>query len=244
LWELAPLATRPADANGPFELQYSSGVREAIFREAIILSRKISHCVSVLAMLSEQGRNTWSSIVAYETAFYAAKSFCYLLGFASVDRSSKLFLDAFPETEVKIDRKKQKRFDTLLVHKFDDRLTHEVLWALARRLINTTVFDSELDAARAEVKDLDWSQFTWLRNKIHYDGAYWPLWDQLDACDLLAPALNDEFKAAASLEKACDLPFATDYFAAARLFKRMIHLMLNDLAQTAPVLRAEADGLR
>src|SRR5277367_4865671 len=86
LWQLPDIAVPELDAAGTGELPYVAGVREAIFREAIVLTRKFIYCMKIIQSLSASGRNTWTAVAAYEACFYGAKAFCYLLGFASLGR--------------------------------------------------------------------------------------------------------------------------------------------------------------
>jgi hypothetical protein len=127
LWQLPDIDVPELDAAGTAELPYVSGVREAIFREAVLLSRKFIYCGTILHKLSVSGKHTWTAVVAYEACFYGAKAFCYFLGFASLGRSSKMYIDAFHETERKVGKERLKVCETLRFHRLDERLTHDVL---------------------------------------------------------------------------------------------------------------------
>src|SRR5258708_4329108 len=84
LWELPEFEITLGSAKKEDVVSYVPGVREAIFREAIILARKLAYCWSIAKIVGAGQRQTWTSIAAYEASFYGAKSFCYLLGFASL----------------------------------------------------------------------------------------------------------------------------------------------------------------
>lgn len=241
LWQLPAIAHPPLNASGIAEFPYVAGVRESIFREAVLLTRKFIYCATLLPALSGNGKNTWTAVTAYETAFYGAKAFCYLLGFASLGRSSDLYLDAFCETERKVEKQRKKFYETLRVHKFGERLTHEVLWALTARLIDTTTFQGGLQALQTRLKLTDWDTFTKFRNKILYDGSFWPLHDQVANCDIVSAKHRAEMVRAARLDHASEssAPFAEEYFLACSLFRGLILGMLQSISEIAPSIASE-----
>jgi hypothetical protein len=237
LWQLPDIRLPELNAAGTAELPYVDGVREAIFREAVLLVRKFIYCGVLLPTLSGVGKNTWTAITAYEACFYGAKAFCYLLGFASLGRSSKIYLDAFCETERRVGKARIKVYETLRAHRLDDRLTHDVLWALTGRLVDTTTFDDDLREIQTELRIIDWEKFTSFRNSVLYDGSFWPLNTDMDACDLLKPIHNTQMKTAAILESTAEAaPFAGDYFVIGTLLRHLILGMLQSIAKFAPAL--------
>lgn len=243
LWQLPPITCPELNASGTAEFPYVDGVREALFREAILLSRKFIYCGQSLSLLSQSGKNTLTAVAAYEACFYGAKALCYLLGFASLGRDSKLFLDAFFETERKVRGQKTKLYDTVRVHKVGERLTHELLWAVTARLIDTTIFNEELRAFQTDLKITDWESFSRFRNRIFYDGSFWPLRENMSMCDLISVVTNSEIIAAASLEDSeSSPPFAREYFRTAALLRKLISGMFGTLAELAPALNREVDA--
>lgn len=244
LSQLPPLSHPTPNASGLAELPYVSGVREAIFREAMLLSRKFIYCASILPALSKIGKNTWTAIAAYEAAFYGAKTFCLLLGIAPLNRNSKVYVDAFYEREQKQGKRKITVHDTLRFHLLGDRLTHEVLWALTVRLLNTTDFDAEQAEIQTDLKIIDWDKFQSFRNSILYDGAFWPFSEKFEKCDLAKPAINEHVCSAAFLDAMPTVaPFAEEYFGASTLLRKLIVSMLESIAKTAPILRPEIAAL-
>jgi len=240
LWQLPPLHVPHLDAAGTAELPYVDGVREAILREVIVLGRKLIYCGTLLPVLAKMGKNTWTAVIAYETSFYGAKALCYLLGFASLGRSSNLYVDAFHETERKVGREKKKFYDSLRVHKLDERLTHDVLWSLTSRCIETTNFDKDLDDARSALRLIDWSEYSAFRNKIFYDGGFWPLSANMADCDIIIGRPSTDIIAAAELDMSPQsTPFAAEYFRASSLFVHLIREMFMDIAKIAPSFEAE-----
>jgi hypothetical protein len=244
LAQLPPLIYPTLNASGLAELPYVDGVREAIFREAMLLSRKFIYCTSLLPTLSNTGKNTWTAIAAYEAAFYGAKAFCFLLGIAPLNRNSKVYVDAFYEREQKQGKRKIIAYDTLRFHLLGDRLTHEVLWALTVRLLNTTDFDAEQVEIQTDLKIIDWEKFQSFRNLILYDGSFWPFSEQFEKCDIAKPSINDGVCSAAYLDAMPTVaPFAEEYFVASTLLRRLIVSMLESIAKTAPALRTEISAL-
>lgn len=183
------------------------------------------------------------AIAAYESCFYAAKAFCYFLGFASLGRSAKKFVDAFASTERKVGRNKIVVHDTLKIHNLKDRLTHDLLWSLAERLIVTTIFPAQLQQSQQYLKLVDWNHFSSFRNRVMYDGAFWPLSHELDRCDLVVNSPIDEFRGIARLEDAASPPFAAEYFQVARQFQSLIAGMLADIGGVAPAVLREARAI-
>jgi hypothetical protein len=215
-------------------------VREAIFREAILLTRKFIYCATLLPPLSESGKNTWAAIAAYEASFYGAKAFCYLLGFANLSKSSDVYIDVFFETERKVGKEKKKYYETLRAHKLGERLTHVMLWGLTERLLDTTNFENNLRDLQTELKIKDWEKFTSFRNSVFYDGGFWPLSPDSALCDLTKGVHHAHMVDAAWLERSsASTPFADEYFAVARLFRELIIGMLQTIADIAPAISGE-----
>lgn len=244
LGQLPPIE-HTLDAAGIAELPYPEGIREAVFREAMLLVRKFIYCGALLLPLSAAGKNTWTAMLGYEAAFYGAKAFCYLLGFANLGRSSKLFLDIFPISVRKVGKNKVLFYDTIKIHRLDDRLTHELLWALTSRLIETTRFEEDLIETQTCLKLIDWDSFSSFRNSVMYDGAFWPSHADMDACDLCAGVFSPLMAEASLLaEAAQNAPFASEYFLAAAHFKKIIEGMLESLAELAPAVGVQVEALR
>jgi hypothetical protein len=221
------------------------GAREAIFREATILARKFSHCRTLVEIAVVAGRSTWAAIAAYEACFYGAKAFCYLLGFASVARSSPFYLDAFfPVTEKRGKRLTEERYD-MKFHRLPERLTHAVLWGLTERLIATTTFDGDLADLNAALRTLDWDDFSHFRNSLMYDGAYWTKLDNYQECDLVNFVSDISIYRASKRDGSLDaIPYGLQYFRGAGLLESTLSLMFSDLARLAPALAVEAAAVR
>lgn len=242
LWQLPGFESSLGAAKKEEVIAYVPGVREAIFREAIILARKLIYCWSIAKISAADGRQTWTAIAAYEASFYGAKAFCYLHGFASLGRDSKLYLNAFHETEFK--KKKQKIIELdLEIYNLHSRLEHSTLWSITERLLNTTVFEPPLGALQSDMKEIDWQKFSHFRNQIMYAGGFWPLIDDYAACDIANKFCHPEILNAVNDTQINSPPFSGEYFAAAKLIRRALYLMISDIASLAPALQVEADAL-
>jgi hypothetical protein len=243
LGQLPDLRHPELNASGLAEFPYLPGVREAVFREAVLMSRKFIYCASLLPILCKEGKNTWTAVSAYEAAFYGAKAFCFLLGFAPVDRNSKIYVDAFYETEHKVGKRRVKSYDTLRVHGLEARLTHDVLWSLVTRLLDTTTFDRDPREIQTQLKIVDWDKFSSFRNAIFYDGSFWPRSESMSECDIIAPVQNVQISAAVLLgNTSAVVPFAEEYFFVARLFRRLLASMFWSIAELAPAVRTEVEA--
>lgn len=242
LIDLPKLDHPQINASGVAECDYVAGIREAILREALLLVRKFIYCCSVLPTLSDAGKNTWTAVASYEASFYGAKAFCYLLGFASLGRDSNLYLDAFYETEVKQGKQRVKSHDIVRIHRLDGRLSHSVLWALTERLIDTTIFDEELREYQTRLKIQDWNRFSSLRNRVFYEGSFWPMSSEWANCDLVRPVAIADIADAARLGEDSSTPFGGEYFSTTSLFNGLIAGMLSDIATIAPAMNTEVEA--
>jgi len=243
LWELPDYDNTLGAVKIEGVISYLPGVREAIFREAIILARKLICCWSIARIAAEAGKQTWTSVAAYDASFYGAKSLCYLLGFANLGRDSKLYLDAFHESILRTNKIRITYLD-LHVYNLASRMEHSTLWSLTERLLNTTNFDGTLAQLRSNLQRIKWDNFSVFRNRVMYVGSFWPFSDEITTCDLPRPFFH--FDVLQALDTSLDIqaPFAEQYFIAAKHFREMLYHMLHDIARLAPALAREAEILK
>jgi hypothetical protein len=247
LWDLPDFGRNLGETRKEGVIAYIPGVREAIFREAIILARKLLYCWSVTHAVAARGRQTWTSIAAYEASFYGAKAFCYLHGFASLGRDSKFYLDAFHRTEIRIRRGERSERVIELdleIYNLQSRMEHSTLWAITERLLNTTIFEPDLAATQSALKRIDWSKYSTFRNRVMYVGPFWLLSRTLEECDLTREYCHPEILRALDPTQDSVPPFSEEYFTVAKLIREALHLMVADLASLAPALTLEAGALR
>lgn len=117
---------------------------------------------------------------------------------------------------------------------------------LTARLVNTAIFEEDdLGQIQTELKLIDWGEFSKFRNRVFYDGAFWPLHADTKACDLVKGAHNAEMAIAALLEDSrSSAPFAGEYFIAATLLRKLVIGMFESLAEIAPAIEAEVDAFK
>jgi hypothetical protein len=243
LWELPDFEQTLGATKKEEIIGYIPGVREAILREAVILARKLAYCWSIAQMSAGSGRQTWTAIAAYEASFYGAKSFCYMLGFASLGRDSRFYLDAFHESTVKIKKQNVTRLD-LKIHDLHSRLEHSTLWAINERLFNTTTFAANFAQTHQALRAIDWSSFSAFRNRVMYVGSFWPFSGEQGSYDLTREFCHPEILAALDPLQSVVAPFAAHYFAVGKLFRSILHLMFADIAALAPAYSSEAMALQ
>lgn len=244
LWQLANFPAILGPISDGIVVEHVDGIREAIFRETLILVRKFNHSRSLTRIAAAQGRPTWASINAYEACFYGAKAFCYLLGFANIGRDSSFYLDAF--FEVRLKRRKglfEERFDMKL-HRLPERFSHSVLWGLTKRLLDTTTFATELSKLKASLRKIDWEDFSKFRNSLLYDGSFWTKLDKYVECDLINYVSDIQvYRASSAFSEDEAVPFAREYFLVSDMLRATLSLMLHDLANQVPALHGEAEAM-
>lgn len=197
-----------------------------------------------MKILVAMGRGTWTSVAAYEACFYGAKAFCYILGFANLGRDSKFYLDAFAATEVKRNKKKVEVFETIRVHRLDDRMGHSTVWTMFDRLLETTSFEGQLARQKNDLRKTDWGRFSAARNRMMYDGGFWPMSDQIESCDLQQYVSSLETYHAIFNAAPATTVFASEYLMSCRTLHETLLLMTDDIATLAPAIAEEAAAIR
>jgi len=223
---------------------YADGLREAVFRESALSARKFTYCRAVRGICADMGRHTWASMAAYEACFFAARAYCYLLGFASLGRDSDLYVDAFAKTEHKQGKQRIRRMDSVRLHRLGERLTHQVLWGLFSRLLDTCTFVGEASDIRRTLRSTDWGRFSRYRNRLLYDGAFWSLRNNFEHSDLVhfvsdLSICGTQFHALVYEDED-----GAEYHGRVDDLRALLEFMLSDIAKLAPSLEVEAEALR
>ncbi len=240
LWDLPEVKERLSNPPPNTELPYVDGVRESVFREAVVLTRKFSYCRMVGFDAATRGFPTWSVVAEYDACFYGAKAVCYLLGFASLARDSKLYLDLFVPR--RLGKAKQPVYDVLVAYRLDERLTHNILWNLTGRLCRTLSLPVNARPLSDDLHSISFDRMSSFRNNLIYHGGYWLNWDDFLYCDLTRSLSNlDIFRA---LQEPPDNPRdAERYFMmAARLHNALVYFF-SDIAKLAPAIGPEVTAL-
>lgn len=243
LWHLPELKDRLKSAQPGTDLPYVEGARESVFREAVILTRKFAYSRAAAREAGQSGFSTWSVVSGYDACFYGAKALCYLLGMASLDRDSPLFIDLFAPRTHKIGKgRKAQVYDILVAHRLEARLTHKTLWDLTGRLCRTLTLPDDADALTSELRGLSFAGMSNLRNNILYDGGFWLDTDDMAHCDLVHTLSN--FRLFSAMEAPPEEPNRSEwYFAVAQTLNSALVYLLGDLARLAPAIRPEVAAL-
>jgi hypothetical protein len=171
-----------------------------------------------------------------------AKAFFYTLGFASLGRDSKFYLDAFCESAIRIKGQRITRLD-LQFHNLDSRLEHSTLWSITERLLNTVNFGPTFLRTHEALRAIDWPSFSGFRNRVMYIGSFWPLSEMENSCDIAKDFCHPDILTALDPLQETMAPFATHYFEVGKLLRKILHLMFADIAGLAPALSSEAAAL-
>lgn len=242
LWNLPELRARLHNFSDGAELEYITGARESVFREAIVLSRKFTYCRTVSLEAATGGFPTWAIVAAYDACFYGAKAFCYLLGIASLDRNSKLFLDLFAARPYKSGKIRRQVYDVLVAHRLDERLTHNVLWGIMARLCRTLDLPQNAGSLSKDLRSIKFEQIASLRNSLIYDGGFWLKSDTPEHCDLTLRISNIDLYRA--LRHPPESPsIAERYFVVASKIQEALVYFFGDIAKLAPSMRSEVVAL-
>ncbi len=242
LWDILGTERIETPTTAIGEIAYIEGVRESVFREVVILARKFTYCRKVAICSTADGHPTWSVIAAYDACFFGAKAICYLLGFVSVSRSSRLYMDILSP---RIEKKKGRsiaHYDVIFLHLFKERLTHEYLWGITARLIRTVSLpDSHEDLLR-RLRSLEFEDISSLRNRLIYSGGFWLGKDVIDNCDLIREFSSFRvLRAQRFVDDACEND--DRYFQIIHLFGEIITFLFSDIADLRPGMRVEVLAL-
>jgi hypothetical protein len=236
LWELPGFKQQFVDVKTLSEVSYQAGVRESVFREAVIFSRKFAYCRAVCRDAATRGFPTWSIVAGYDACFYGARALCCLLGIVNIERHSKIFVDIFPYREIKYGKNRERKYDILIVHKLEDYLTHSALWAITARLCRT--FSVPKTEVSQLLKSLNLEQMSNFRNNIIYHGGCWIETDNPLNCDLTFILSNIRLFRALQTPSA-DPEEAERYYHLAVNINELLTYMFGDIASLAPAVSAE-----
>jgi hypothetical protein len=227
-------ASEPKDKS---ELDLVAGVRERTFGDAIFLRDKALYCYSASAALNSAGYSTWTLLSMYDACFFSAKAFIYLLGFRDVGRSSKLYLNIFHNYK----QRKSSNFDGHYSLHLQERLTHDSLWGVFVRLVDTLKGEADAVTVVKQLRKNDYSQFTRERNKLVYESDSWSRMSLIDQSDLqrrLSYTLNVGFMQSSGNIEA---EYTDKYYRTAHTLINVIDDILGGLSVYAPAVRGYLD---
>lgn len=149
------------------DMEYLRSAREIIGANSIKALAKSYEALDALAECEREGISMSAMIQGYNASFFAARGFCMLMGFAPLDRDSKVTLDAFSQ-ESAGRGKGQSVFEVLRLHKYK-RWGHTEVWELTDRLIRTVEVPEELAEIHKWLKSAKLSDSSKVRNSFQYD---------------------------------------------------------------------------
>lgn len=148
------------------EIDYVEPCRAIVGANAIRAMSKAYEALDAFHRCETEGLSISATLISYNASFFAARSFCFFMGFAPLNRESSYTIDIFHESTPK--RKRIALEDILLLHRYE-RWNHNEVWALSNRLINTLKGFDGIEEARDSLRKLKVESSSKLRNRISYD---------------------------------------------------------------------------
>lgn len=165
----------------PHDLEYFRAAREVVGANAIRALAKGYEALDASSKCGKNGVMMGAIVHAYNASYFAARSFCMLMGFAPLDRGSAITLDAFYE-ETRRTRKVTRSTDVLRLHKFK-RWGHEEVWTLTRRLVDTMEVPAPLTRTKEMLRTAGIDRASRLRNAFKYDDSQLVVMEIRDIAD-------------------------------------------------------------
>lgn len=209
-----------------------AGVRERTLAEALFLRDKALYCFEACGPLNSSGHSTWTALAMYDACFYAVKAFIYLMGFRDISRSSKFYLELFYEEP----QKGGKGVDGHYALKLKERLTHEVLWSVFRRILDTLEGDDTSSAKLKELRKNSYKKFSRDRNFIIYDSYSWSVMDALEESDLYSRVSYVDNVRYIDTAGAVRASYVDQYYRIAHSVINVIDLFVEGLGEYAPAV--------
>ena len=164
LSEFPNLAVSEGRVRGVTDIEYFGAAREVMGANAFRALAKCYEALDGSAKCGEKGVTVAALVQAYNASFFAARGFCMLMGFAPLNRSSVVTLDAFSEETTKARRTE----DVLRLHRYK-RWGHEEVWILTKRLVDTIKVPRELENTKDWLRKAKIQESSQLRNAFQYD---------------------------------------------------------------------------
>lgn len=215
------------------QLDLIGGVRERTFGDIVFLRDKALYCYRICGTLNDGGHSTWTALAMYDACFFAAKALIFLLGFRDVGASSKAYLSVFQQEF----KKKTKIFDGHFVVFLKDRLTHESLWGIFLRLVNTLKGERDSVALIRSLRENDYSQFTKDRNHLIYRSETWSRLPHVDSSDLLYDVSYLDNRAFLQSNGGVQAEYVDKYYRMAHSLINLVDELLADIGLLAPAVR-------
>lgn len=190
-------------------------IREIVGAKALKAVAKSYEALDGMAHCNLNGVTLSAMVQAYNASFFAAKGFCMLMGFAPVDRDSRITIDAFGEQTVGKGRA-IKSTEAVQLYRFA-RWGHDEVWKLTMRLLDTVIVPDEMKPHKEWLRRANLVDSAKTRNAFQYndsrltpleDPAYMDFPDRTntDIFDEEAPTeLNQQFFVTQRLIALCNI---------------------------------------
>lgn len=166
LSDIPSLHTDASAVEKSMQLDYIQMVGEIICAQAIRALAKCYESLDALVTCDREGVSISAAIHAYNGSFFAAKSFCMLMGFGPFHRDSPITVDAFSESSYR--GSELRIFDKMELHRYR-RWGHDGVWKLTRRIIDTVRVPNHLEEARVWLRRASLKDSYKFRNAVNYD---------------------------------------------------------------------------
>jgi hypothetical protein len=211
------------------EVDLVPGIRERTFSDALLLRQKSIYCFNASRQLSNSGFSTLTALTMYDASFFSAKSFVYLLGIRDASRSSKAYLSLFHSYKLK-----KVEFDGHYSVKLPERMTHDSLWNVFTRLINTFTCDDTTVFPVKNLRGNDYTSFSRERNFVAYEPAGWSRHSTPEPSDLFyAQTYLDNHKYYED-HGATEAEYVDKYYRTAHTLINFIDMFLSAIGKFAP----------
>jgi hypothetical protein len=84
-----------------------------------------------------------------------------------------LYLDIFAPRLQKEGKARVQKYDIIVAHRLEERLTHKVLWALMERLCNTLHLPVAAESIIRRLRSVKFDGMSSFRNSLIYNGGVW-----------------------------------------------------------------------
>ncbi|RYZ82990.1 MAG: hypothetical protein EOP04_20845 [Proteobacteria bacterium] len=212
------------------ELDLVSGLRERTFGDVLFLRDKALYCFRISTSLNNCGHSTWTALSMYDACFFSTKSLVYLLGFRDCSTSSKMYCQLFSSTF----KKNVKVFDGHYAISLKERLTHDSLWKIFIRLVNTIKGQSPIVAQLKSLKRNDYDSFTRDRNKLIYGSETWSRIDEIHYSDLFYDVSYIDNRAFINDSGITEAEYVDKYYRSAQTIINIVDGLLSDIGGFAP----------
>lgn len=150
-----------------YDTSFEGAAREIVGANALRAVAKSYEALDGVRCLAHGKINLSAMQLGYSASFYAAKAFCMLMGFAPLDRESKITVDIFFQSTGG-GRKVLRSIPVLRMHRYEQWGQSEV-WTLVRRLVDTMKVESGLRDTKDWLRKAKLAESARIRNAYHYD---------------------------------------------------------------------------